>query len=64
MGGPWLAREQRINLPPRKKKIKIGRQGTSKPRILGGSNANQTLWGSFRVKGRGDQVVKLVNDSE
>jgi len=32
--------------------------------ILGDFNAHHTLWGSLRVDGRGEQVVKLVNDSD
>lgn len=32
--------------------------------ILGDSNAHHTLWGSLRVDGRGEHIVKLVNDSD
>ena len=32
--------------------------------ILGDFNAHHTLWGSLRVNGKGEQIVKLINDSD
>ena len=32
--------------------------------ILADFNAHHTLWGSLRVDGRGEQVVKLINESD